>query len=98
MEARHIREFLAGRNAPTDTLDFLANEFIPPVVPKLDGPGTRRRMALCGGGRIPGNERNLTGVRNRMSLLIGYKLAVVGNGVLEAHGITDLFWTNVVAN
>ena len=55
-------------------------------------------MALYGGDRVPENERNLTDVRNRMSLLIEYKLAWIGNDVMEAHGITDLFWANVVAN
>jgi hypothetical protein len=98
MDAQEIRDFLAGRNAPKETLDFLANQFIPAVVTKLNEPGTRRRMALYGGDRIPENERNLTDVRNRMSLLIEYKLAWISNDVLEAHGITDLFWTNVVAN
>lgn len=98
MDAAQIREFLGGRKNPKATLDFLSNEFIPAVVAKLNEPGTRRRMALYGGDRIPENERNLTDVRNRMSLLIEYKLAWVGNDLLEAHGISDLFWTNVVAN
>jgi hypothetical protein len=98
MEAAQIRQFLGGRKNPKDTLDFLSIEFIPAVVAELNEPGTRRRMALYGGDRIPENERNLTDVRNRMSLLIEYKLAWIGNDVLEAHGITDLFWTNVVAN
>jgi len=98
MDAEQIREFLGGRKNPADTLDFLSTEFIPAVVAKLNELGTRRRMALYGGDRIPENERNLTDVRNRMSLLIEYKLAWIGNDVLEAHGITNLFWTNVVAN
>lgn len=98
MEDQQIRDFLAGRNNPRATLDFLAGQFIPAVVVRLNDPGTRRRMALYGGDRIPENERNLTDVRNRMSLLIEYKLAWIGNDILEDHGITDLFWTNVVAN
>ena len=98
MEAQQIRRFLAGDESPLATRAFLTDEFIPGVVAKLNESGTRRRMALYGGDRVPENERNLTDVRNRMSLLIEYKLAWIGNDVMEAHGITDLFWTNVVAN
>ena len=98
MEAQQIRRFLAGDESPLATLAFLTDEFIPGVVAKLNESGTRRRMALYGGDRVPENERNLTDVRNRMSLLIEYKLAWIGNDVMEAHGITDLFWANVVAN
>jgi len=98
MNAEQMRAFLSGGQEPKATLDFLADEFIPAVVERLNEPGTRRRMALYGGDRIPENERNLTDVRNRMSLLIEYKLAWISNDVLEAHGIRDLFWTNVVAN
>ena len=98
MDAQTIRDVLSGGHNPKTTLDFLTVEFIPAVVNTLNEPRTRRRMALYGGDRIPENERNLTDVRNRMSLLIEYKLAWVGNDLLEAHGIHDLFWTNVVAN
>lgn len=98
MNAHQIRDFLTGQRNPTTTLDFLTNEFIPAVITKLNEPGTRRRMALYGGDRIPENERNLTDVRNRMSNLIEYKLAWISNDILAEHGITDLFWTNVVAN
>lgn len=98
MDPQSIRKFLGGGEPPLATLAFLTNDFIPAVIEKLNEPGTRRRMALYGGDRIPENERNLTDVRNRMSLLIEYKLAWIGNDILEEHGITDLFWTNVVAN
>lgn len=93
-----IRRNLAGETPPDEALSFLSDEFIPEVVRRLNEPGTRRRMALYGGDRIPENERNLTDVRNRMSLLIEYKLAWVGNDVLCDHGVEELFWTNVVAN
>ena len=98
MEEQQIRRFLAGGESPLATLAFLTDEFIPAIVAKLNESDTRRRMALYGGDRVPENERNLTDVRNRMSLLIEYKLAWIGNDVMEAHGITDLFWANVVAN
>ena len=98
MTPQNIRRFLAGCAPPVETLAFLSNDFIPEVVRRLNEPRTRRRMALYGGDRVPENERNLTDVRNRMSLLIEYKLAWIGNDVLEDKGIEDLFWTNVVAN
>ncbi len=98
MDVHQIRQFLSGQQQPKATLDFLTDQFIPAVIAKLNETRTRRRMALYGGDRIPENERNLTDVRNRMSLLIEYKLAWTGNDILEAHGINDLFWTNVVAN
>ena len=98
MNPQELRQFLSGERDAQSTLTFLSEEFIPSVAAKLNEPGTRRRMALYGGDRVPENERNLTDVRNRMSLLIEYKLAWVGNDILEEHGITDLFWTNVVAN
>ena len=98
MQPEHMRRVLSGQAEAQPTLDFLIDEFIPAVIAKLNEPETRRRMALYGGDRIPEHERNLTDVRNRMSLLIEYKLAWIGNDILEEHGIKDLFWTNVVAN
>lgn len=98
MNPQELRQFLSGERDAQSTLTFLSDEFIPSVIAKLNENDIRRRMALYGGDRVPENERNLTDVRNRMSLLIEYKLAWVGNGILEEHGIGDLFWTNVVAN
>jgi hypothetical protein len=98
MTPEKMRSFLGGERPAKETLAFLAGEFMPAVVNKLNEPGTRRRMALYGGDRVPENERNLTDVRNRMSLLIEYKLAWIANDVLEAASVKDVFWTNVVAN
>ena len=93
-----IRRFLLGGESPLATLDFLNDQFMPKVVAELNSASTRRLMALYGGDRIPENERNLTDVRNRVSLLIEYKLAWISNNFLLSHGIDDLFWANVVAN
>lgn len=98
MDSAAIMSHLSGEQPPLSTLAFLSDEFIPAVIEEMNKPATRRRMALYGGDRIPENERNLTDVRNRMSLLIEYKLAWISNNILEANGISDLFWTNVVAN
>lgn len=93
-----IRRFLLARESPLATLNFLSDKFIPQVVTDLNSAYTRRLMALYGGDRIPQNERNLTDVRNRISLLIEYKLAWISNKFLVSQGIDDLFWANVVAN
>jgi hypothetical protein len=98
MTAAELRKYLMGRASTAKTSEFLSDHFIPEVVKRLNDVGTRRRMALYGGDRVPENERNLTDVRNRMSLLIEYKLAWTGNDILEEVGIDDVFWTNVVAN
>lgn len=98
MKADDFRQNLLARASALDTLDFLSDRFMPAIVACLNETGTRRRMALYGGDRVPENERNLTDVRNRMSLLIEYKLAWIANDILEAEGIDDVFWTNVVAN
>jgi hypothetical protein len=93
-----IREHLMGRKPADQTLAFLSDHFLPEVLKRLNDVGTRRRMALYGGDRVPENERNLTDVRNRMSLLIEYKLAWTANDILREKNIDDVFWTNVVAN
>ena len=93
-----VREHLMGRKPADQTLTFLSDQFMPEVLKRLNDVGTRRRMALYGGDRVPVNERNLTDVRNCMSLLIEYKLAWTSNDILKDSGIDDVFWTNVVAN
>lgn len=98
MRRDEIRRFLLGKESPLATLDFLHDEFMPEVVTELNSAATRRLMALYGGDRIPQNERNLTDVRNRVSLLIEYELAWISNKFLLSQGTDDLFWANVVAN
>lgn len=98
MTATQLRNFLLGRRSPLETLDFLSNEFLPAVVERLNESSTRRLIALYGGDRVPENERNLTDVRNRISLLIEYKMAWIGNEITQAYGVAEVFWANVVAN
>lgn len=98
MTAIQLRDYLMGRADAENTWAFLTDQFMPEIVKRLNDVGTRRRMALYGGDRVPENERNLTDVRNRMSLLIEYKLAWTANDILKDAGIDDVFWTNVVAN
>ena len=98
MVPEDLRNYLFGAAPAAATLNFLSDHFIPEVIGRLNDIGTRRRMALYGGDRVPENERNLTDVRNRMSLLIEYKLAWIGNDIFKDYSIQDIFWTNVVAN
>lgn len=98
MNARNIKRHLLARAPVGETLAFLSRQLMPAVAERLNETETRCRMALYGGDRVPGNERNLTDVRSRMGLFIEYKLAWIGNDILAEHGIGDIFWANVVAN
>lgn len=98
MNSDELSKHLMARAPAEETLTFLSDAFMPEVLNRLNDVGTRRRMALYGGDRIPENERNLTDVRNRMSLLIEYKLSWTGNDILKDCKVDDVFWTNVVAN
>ena len=93
-----IRHHLTGTASPLESLQFLKLEFVPRVIQRLNSDSMRRQIALYGGDRVPENERNLTDVRNRVSILIEYKFAWISNEMLRDHGIKDLFWAYVVAN
>jgi hypothetical protein len=67
-------------------------------VDDLNSTDVRQRIGLYAGERIPQNERNLTDVRNRVSLIIEYEMARIATRILERAEIGDLFWSYVVAN
>lgn len=98
MTAEQLRRFLAGRESPRETLDFLDQSFLPAMVRALNEFTYQRRIALYPGDLLPTNERNLTDVRTRMGQLIEYLFSNVGNECLKTYGISDLAWTNVVAH
>ena len=98
MENEWRRRRVLGLTHPSATLDFLEQEFLPPVVTRLNRTNARRRKALYGGDQVPENERNLTDVRTRMGLLLEYEMGAVATAVLEEWGLDDLFFSNVVAN
>ena len=81
-----------------DVLAWLRADFLRLVHERMNTPDVRRRIGLYGGDRIPENERNLTDVRNRVSLVAEYEMARVATRLLEEKGLPDLFFSYVVAN
>jgi hypothetical protein len=94
----NLRDMLLAHGGPIKVAESMRAEFLPALIERLNTPDARRRLALYSGDRIPENERNLTDVRNRVSLIIEYELARFANDILAEHGITDIFWCYVVAN
>ena len=87
-----------GRLSAQDALDFLTLRFLPEVIERINKISTRKLLALYDGDRVPENERNLTDVRNRVSILIEFLLASVGNEILRDYEICEVFISYVVAN
>ena len=98
MNTTDLREFLTGKRDSEQTVTWLQTEFFPEVRVHLNSENVRRRLGIYSGEKIPENERNLTDVRNRISLVLEYELARIATRILEEEGIHDLFWTYVVAN
>ncbi len=98
LDHKFLREFLLDEGEPFDKLCWLAEVFLPELVNHLNNNDVRRRLGIYAGEKIPENERNLTDVRNRISLIFEYELARLATHILEEHGIQDFFWTYVVAN
>ncbi len=98
MNNSDLREFLTGQRDPRETAIWLQTEFLPEIRVHLNSENVRRRLGIYSGEKIPENERNLTDVRNRISLVLEYELARIATRLLEDAGIHDLFWTYVVAN
>ncbi len=93
-----INSYLFGKLEPLQTLIWLNEVFLPKLCQQFNTSDVRRRLGLYAGERIPENERNLTDVRNRVSLIIEYELARVGNDLIVKYGSKDIFFTYVVAN
>ncbi|MBZ0212810.1 MAG: hypothetical protein K8H99_03320 [Nitrospirae bacterium] len=98
MTEEELRQYLMGTNEPLTTLDWLRDSFLPQLREELRSTDVRRRLGIYEGERIPENERNLTDVRNRVSLILEYEMARIASRMLEAAEVTDLFWCYVVAN
>lgn len=92
------RKMLMAERPVSDVLDWLRAEFLRLVLEHMNTPDVRRRIGLYGGDRIPENERNLTDVRNRVSLVAEYEMARVATRLLEERGLHGLFFSYVVAN
>ena len=98
MDAEELRSSLLGQQAPVAALDWLQGRFLPALATELNTPHVRRRLGIYGGEKIPENERNLTDVRNRVSLIIEYETARIASQMLEDAGVKDVFLSYVVAN
>ncbi len=97
-DALSLQKFLIGECEPLDTLSWLSDIFLPEIVSRLNTNNVRQRLGIYAGEKIPENERNLTDVRNRVSLILEYELARIATRILEDNGIQNLFWCYVVAN
>lgn len=98
LDPKDMQRFLSGEAAPLDALDWMQNDFLPEAVEILNTTNTRRRLGIYAGERIPENERNLTDVRNRVSLIVEYELASITSQLLEDYEVPNLFCSYVVAN
>ncbi len=98
MESTELRDNLIGAKEPLETLSWLRDTFLPVMLKNLNATDVRRRLGIYSGEKIPENERNLTDVRNRVSLVVEYEIARIATRLLEHAEITDLFWSYVVAN
>lgn len=98
LEPQDMQRFLSSEANPLDTIDWLQNAFLPEVVTILNTTNTRRRLGIYAGEKIPENERNLTDVRNRVSLIVEYELASITSQLLEVYNVPNLFCSYVVAN
>ena len=92
------RKFIVAEQPPSQTLEWLDDVLLPDICQRLDDESCRKRLGLYSGERIPENERNLTDVRNRVSLILEYEFARVLNDVAIEAGIDDAFVSYVVAN
>lgn len=84
--------------SPVQIAQWLRSTYLPLLIDRFNHDDCRKRLGLYQGERIPDNERNLTDVRNRVSLIIEYELARLSNHMLSDAGENNLFWSYVVAN
>ena len=98
MNRETLSRMLSGQAPALEVCRWLRTSYLPVVAALFNTDSARKRLGLYQGERIPENERNLTDVRNRISLIIEYELARLSNGLLEAEGEKDAFWSYVVAN
>ncbi len=98
MERNEIYEMLTATKTAKDIAVWLRQRYFPEILEKFNADDSRKRFGLYQNEKIPINERNLTDVRTRMGVLIEFELARISNELLSEVGITDIFWSYVVAN
>src|SRR5258708_28228607 len=98
MDANTLTAKLGGQSPALETAQWLRAHYLPELMRRFNTVDVRKRLGLYVGDRIPDNERNLTDVRNRVSLIVEYELARLSNQILSNANVNDLFWAYVVAN
>jgi hypothetical protein len=98
MNKELLTRMLSDRGTAFERAVWLRDEYLPHLIQRFNVSNVRKRLGLYQGEKIPDNERNLTDVRNRVSLIIEYELARLSNDILKDHGVEELFWSYVVAN
>lgn len=98
MTRQEITKMLSADASPVEIAKWFRCNYLPFLIEQFNTPNVRKRLGLYQGERIPDNERNLTDVRNRVSLIIEYELARLSNHILDDYGDIELFWSYVVAN
>lgn len=98
MAITSLRDGISGNGSPKEIADWLRGEFLVELKKRFNTSDVRRRLALYHGERVPDNERNLTDVRNRVSMIVEYELARLANEILRDGQVDDFFWSYVVAN
>lgn len=98
MDKDLLIRMLHAEERPDITSRWLRNEYFPLIMERYNSESSRKRFGLYQNEQIPANERNLTDVRTRMGVLIEFELARISNELLPEVGITDIFWSYVVAN
>lgn len=98
MKRQELATMLGAQSQPLQIAQWLRSTYLLELIARFNSDDVRKRLGLYQGERIPDNERNLTDVRNRVSLIVEYELARLSNQILVDAGETALFWSYVVAN
>ena len=98
LTAEQLETLMEVDDSPEVALRLLQDVYFPEVKRRMNSSESRRRLALYNGEVLPSNERNLADVRTRMGILIEFELARISNQIAADLGITDFFWSYVVAN
>lgn len=98
MDREQLATMLGAVATPVEIARWLRTDYLPHLIDLFNHDDCRKRLGLYQGERIPDNERNLTDVRNRVSLIVEYELARLSNQILAEYGQDNLFWSYVVAN
>lgn len=98
MKSAELTAYLSATESPSATLAWLRERLIPSVRDAFNNPSSARRLGLYLGDKLPDNERNLTDVRNRVSLIVEYDVARLINDLLHRARIEDMFVAHIVAN